>query len=131
MKAAAELIMHPALGHRAQCDEDHIARVFGPCGGAVSQEKIQDAGPWELGRRAESTQARVERPAKRMERCIERVLADCTRASASLAVLLELFDHLCAGLLDLVAFVAPGPREALEDCAESRPAVTGIGRKIR
>src|ERR1700733_10060591 len=80
MKSAAELIVHPALGHRTQSHKNHVSSFFV----AITQQKIEHARPRELGRGAESAQARVERSAERKESGIERVLPDLAPIFAAL-----------------------------------------------
>ena len=58
MKSAAQLIVHPALGHFAQGQQHHIQRFFAVGVRVIAQQEIEDAGPRKLGRSAESTQAR-------------------------------------------------------------------------
>src|SRR6266508_2141329 len=104
MKSSAQLIVHAALGHRAQRDQNHVPGflILGGC--RIAQQEIEHAGAWELGRWAESAESRIERSPERIKSCIERMLSYpgrfLTRSILRIAVLPKLFDHLRAGLLD-------------------------------
>ena len=49
VKSAAELIVHPALGHRAQRRQHHVPSFFIAGGGAIAQQKIGMLGRGNLG----------------------------------------------------------------------------------
>ena len=71
MEAAAELIVHAALGHLAQREQRHVERFLVLGARVVAQQEVVDRGARKLGRAAEAAQARVERAAEREEAAVQ------------------------------------------------------------
>ena len=134
MKSAAQLIVHSALGHGAQRDQNHVAGFLIASGCPIAQQEIQHAGTREFGRSAESAQPRIERSPERVKGRIQRVLPYAGRLLAGsilrLAILPQLLDHLRAGLLDPGALFFPCASQAFQNRAESRAPITRIGREV-
>ena len=123
-EAAADLVVHPARGHRAQRVRRHVAFP-------ASQQELDRRGRRELRRLAEAAVRRVVLGAQRGHGVVERPRGHGAVRGAQLSGAAQPLGYAPAALADLVAAVPPGVGDRAEHVAPARHAHARLGRKVR
>jgi hypothetical protein len=139
MKAAADVIAHPAKRHRAQGLHHHGERgisrlsrrsVFAKADTLVlAQQEQQFARTRKFRRIAKAAAARVERLLELLQRFRQRTFFGVTAVVLAARHHREAIDDLRSRLQDLRAIVTPGAADLREHVDEGRPPILG-GRRI-
>ena len=126
MKAAAELIVHAAVGHGTQGVERHVEGFFAVGPDVVAQQEIEHHRAGELGRFAETAVIGVKSAAEVLEGGIENgFVRQAGRAGRTFGITGELRKRFGAGFDDSVVLVFPGLGDALAAACRSRDARSG------
>ena len=129
MKAAAELIVHPASRHALEGPIDDGADLVGRLIVPAMQQQCDRPGMGKLGLAAEAAVHRIEGRHDLGHRLVQQRLRDLTRRCL-VEVLVE-YPADGAGLgLHLIPAIAVGIEHAGENAAESGPTVLAIGREV-
>src|SRR5579859_7935934 len=100
MKAAAELVVHPALGHLAQRQQHHVEGFLVARFDIMADQEIMNAGAGKLGRSAKAAEPGIESAPEALESGFERAAPRHRMAGIDRRILTELLHHLRAGMLD-------------------------------
>src|ERR1019366_5354096 len=130
MKSTADLIVHSALHHLAQCREHHLQRSFRSRSRVIAKEKIVDAGTRELGRSSESAELRIEHAPKGLECAIQHLASGRCLGGCETGIFAKLLDPLVAGFFHSCTVLPPCFGQPLQNGAESGTAVTVVGWEI-
>src|SRR5687767_2274938 len=124
MKAAAQLVIHPARGHRQQRMQHHVASFVVARALPVAQQKIMYYWPRKLRRPTETAKPRIKTAAKHTEcRLEDRIVEPVGGGAANIGVLLEFLDHLLARFDDFGAVTGPRVGDVFEHRFEAGPSV--------
>ncbi len=134
MESAAELIVHPALGHFAQRQERHVERFGILRAGVVAQQEVEDGGPRELGRAAEAAALGIERAPEDREAAVQQPLVYGRRAGArrrEARILRELLYGVAGRVHYPAAIGRPRRGDLRQDGSETGMAVARLRREVR
>ncbi len=107
-EAAAQVVVDAARRHGVERGRDDLQRAVAGPGAAGPQQELQVHGLGELGRRAESAPAGVERAGQLLQRGVDLGHAGQVLAGAEAGRAVERLHQLRGGVVDLVALVPPG-----------------------
>ena len=135
-EATADVVVDPAGGHGVERGGDHREHLRVRVAHVPPQEEVDRHRGWELGRRSEASEARVELLAHRGQRVVEHVLREVGELEVEPDPLLQGVARNCvAELLGLVerfvASIAPDVVDRLHDPDEAGHALTVLAREVR
>ena len=133
-EAAADLVVDAPGGHRPQRVQRHLAlgrRAVGRPRARPAEQELERRGGRELGRAAvEAAALRVVAVLQRAHRAVERLGVELLVGRLQARGARQALDDLRRLLLDLVALVAPGRRDARQDLRPARHPLARLRRVV-
>ena len=132
VKAAAQLIVHAALGHFPQSEQGGVEGFAVAGAGVEAHEEIEHRGAGEFGRAAEAAVVAVEGAAENLEAAIEQGIVDGRGAGGrrDLGMLAQLLDDVARRCDNLRAIVAPGLGDLAQNGGKAGAPIAILRRKI-
>src|SRR5439155_21505558 len=129
-EAAADLIEHAAAGHPVEREDRHLQRV-GHLADRLSQHELERHRLRELGGAAETSPARIERMAERLERLVRYGLGERLLGAFECTGVPDRLDHAPALDLDLIAPRRPPIGDAFQHLTERWQRLAWLVREVR